>query len=91
MKLKGAIGWILAIASGLFYFILWLHAYSYVAEKIGGIITFILFIVTNIVGPLLYIIWHWIADGFDTPYFILWILCLIVWFLGQFLIGSKKS
>ena len=80
-------GWLLYIISIIIYFILWFQAFKYIATKIGSFFTIVLILITNVVGPVLYIIWHWISDSFPTNYFILWLVALAVYWLGSVIIG----
>ena len=85
------LGWIIIIPSVLTYLYLWIKALQYVSDKIGGFLATILLLLTNIIGPLLYIIWSWIAEGFDTRYFLTAIGAWIASIIGKALlsVGSE--
>jgi hypothetical protein len=76
------IGWTIMIISSLYYIFLWIEALSYIADKIGSTLAIILSIITNITAPGIYIIWHWINDGFEFSYFLSLIITSIVFKIG---------
>jgi uncharacterized membrane protein YeaQ/YmgE (transglycosylase-associated protein family) len=84
-------GWLLYIVSVIAYLFLWIEAYKYISDKIGSFFTIVLILITNVVGPLLYIIWHWIADSFPSNYFFIWIGALVVYWIGSFVIGLSSD
>lgn len=84
-------GWLLFIVSGLIYLFLWVEAFKFISDKIGTFFTILLLFISNIVGPALYIIWHWIADSFPTNYFLLWLGALVVYWFGSFIIGVSSD
>ena len=84
-------GWLLYIASIIIYLVLWFEAFKYISDKIGSFLTIILILITNVVGPVLYIVWHWIGDSFPTNYFFLWLGALVVYWLGSFVVGLASD
>ena len=84
-------GWLLYAVSFIIYLSLWFEAFRYIADKIGSFITIILILITNVVGPVLYIVWHWISDGFPSSYFFLWLGALAVYWIGSLVIGVASD
>lgn len=79
------LGWLLKVCGILIYFLVWLKAYKYVADKIGSFFAIIILLFTNVIGPFIYTIWHWISDGFPIIYFIIWMLAIVLFIIGNLL------
>lgn len=84
-------GWILVIPSFIVYIILWIEAFKFISEKIGSFFTIVLLILTNVVGPAVYIVWHWIDDSFPTRYFFLWLGAIVVFQIGMLIKGLASE
>jgi len=84
-------GWLLYIVSGSVYLFLWIEAFKYISDKIGSFFAIVLILITNVGCPLLYIIWHWIADSFPSNYSFIWIGTLVVSWIGSYVIGLSSD
>lgn len=84
-------GWLLYAVSFIIYITLWFRAYQYISDKIGPFFAIVLVFVTNVVGPLLYVIWHWIADSFPSQYFFLWIVAIVAYWIAGLIIGLASD
>lgn len=84
-------GWLLYIITAIIYLVLWFRAYEYISDKIGSFFAIILVFATNVVGPLMYIIWYWVADSFPTQYFFLWIGAIVTYWIANFIIGLSSN
>lgn len=84
-------GWLLYVVSFLVYIFLWFKAFVFISDRIGSIFAILLILLTNVLGPGLYTIWHWISDYFPLYYFLTWIGSIIVYWIGGFLIGISSE
>lgn len=77
------LGWLFTIVGALVYLLLWLGAFQFIDEQIGWFWTLVLLIFSNIIGPVLFMIWYWVKIEFPTIYFIVWLVSLIVYWVGN--------
>lgn len=84
-------GWLLYIVTAIIYLILWFRAYQYISDKIGTFLAILLVFATNVVGPVMYIIWYWIDDSFPTQYFFLWIGAIVAYWIANLIIGFSSD
>jgi len=84
-------GWTLVVFAFLIYFKLWIDAWKFISEKIGSFFALILLLFTNIVGPIVYIVWQWIDVGFPSKYFYMWIAATVILIVGNIIKGSASD
>lgn len=84
-------GWVFTIAGAISYFILWLAAFKFIDQQIGWFWTVVLLVLTNFIGPLLFIVWFWIKVVFPTTYFLIWIATIIVYWTGNIMRAFSSS
>ena len=84
-------GWSLIILSIVVYISLLIEAFKYFIEILGSFLTSVLFILTNVIGPVFYIIWNWIDDSFPTDYFFLWLGAIVLFKVGIIINGLASE
>jgi hypothetical protein len=62
---------------------LWIEALNYISLQIGSPLAWAIMIFTNVGAPLVYIIWHWIVDGFPWVYWLIALGSYIMFKLGS--------
>jgi tetratricopeptide (TPR) repeat protein len=85
------IGWALITFGIISYLILWFKAFDFFSIKIGTLLTWPLVIVTNVVSPVLYIIWVWIAEEFPGRYLFMLLGSNIIIILGNYIIKMAQK
>jgi hypothetical protein len=84
-------GWLLCTACLYTYVLLWIYEDQYISSKIGTCLALALVLVTNFISPPLYLIWHWIADGFPIQFLFIWLGALTAASIGILLLFTGDA
>ena len=79
------IGWALILVGLISYLVLWIEAFEFYSKQIGTLLTWLLVLFTNIVSPVVYIIWVWISGEFPGRYVLILLGANIIFTLGNFI------
>ena len=82
--------WTVKVLSSIAFLLLWVGAIGFISDRIGMFFAILLALVTNIVGPVLCIIWNIFSGEFNWNYLYATIIVYVSHYISNLLIAYVK-